>query len=268
MNIGSYQLVKQIGEGSFGRTYLAKHLKLGLQVCLKQEKTGDPIFKKLFEEEARALARLHHESLPSFMDYYDDPDPAIGQMIAMSFVAGDSLTKVVEKGGPVADEHVCWILQRLLRVLGYMHYHGVVHCDIKPENILLQLKEHNAVLVDFGLVADRPTAQTKPKGGTEHYLPPEFTNGTAPRPESDLYSLGKVGVFLLGGHVGTGSVPGDVDARLRSFLLPLIRQDPAARPRNAMALHDELIALRQVMYGRATTSDLFRFRSGAQVQAR
>lgn len=268
MRIGSYDLVKQIGEGAFGRTYLAKHVMLGIPACLKQEKTGDPLFKTLFKEEAQALARLHHESLPSFMDYYEDSDPAIGQMIAMSFVMGDNLAHIVEKDGAVADEHVCWILQRLLRVLGYMHYHGVVHCDIKPENTLMQLKEHNVVLVDFGLVADRPTARTRPKGGTEHYLPPEFSNGTAPRPESDLYSLGKVGVFLLGGHVGTGSVPGDVDARLRSFLLPLIRQDPAARPNNAMALHDELIALRQAMFGRATTSDLFRFRSGVRVQSR
>lgn len=267
MKIGSYDLVKQIGEGAFGRTYLAKHSKLGVPVCLKQEKTGNASFKRLFEEEARALARLHHESLPSFMDYYDDPDPSIGQMIVMSFVAGKSLAQFVEEGGPVADEHVCWILQRLLKVLGYMHYHGVVHCDIKPDNILLQLKEHNAVLVDFGLVADRPTGRTTPKGGTEHYLPPEFLAGMAPRPESDLYSLGKVGVFLLGGHVGAGSIPADVHPRLRAFLLPLIRQDAGARPTHAMALHDELIALRQAMFGRASTTDIFRYRSGTIVNS-
>lgn len=262
MNIGSYKLVRQIGEGSFGRTYLAEHVRLGVKACLKQEKTGDPVFKSAFREEALALARLHHESLPSFMDYYDDPDPGIGQMIAMSFVAGENLNHLVERHGAIDDEHVCWILQRLLRVVGYLHYHGVVHCDIKPENILLQLKEHNVVLVDFGLVADRPTNKTLPKGGTEHYLPPEFAGGGAPRPESDIYSIGKVAIYLLGGHVGTGMVSTSVHASLRSFIQPMIRQDPAARPAQAMQLHDALSSIRQTAFGRTVTSELFKFRSG------
>ncbi len=262
MNIGSYELIQQIGEGAFGRTYLAKHRLLGIPACLKQEKTGEARFKQLFLEEARALARLHHESLPSFMDYYDDPDPNIGQMIAMSFVKGESLTKVLGHGGAIDDEHVCWIIQRLLRVLGYLHYHGVVHCDIKPDNVLLQLKEHNVVLVDFGLVADRPTRATAPKGGTEHYLPPEFLQGAAPRPESDLYSVGKVAVELCGGNIGTGSMPGNVHPKLKAFFQPFIRQDPKARPSDAMKLHDELIGLRHEIFGRTTTTELFKFRSG------
>lgn len=262
MNIGSYAIIKQIGEGAFGRTYLGKHLRLQIPACLKQEKTRDPVFMKLFTEEARTLARLHHESLPSFMEYYEDSDPTVGQVIVMSFVTGDSLTKLMEQGGAVDDEHACWILQRLLKVLGYMHYHGVVHCDLKPDNILLQLQEHNPVLVDFGLVADRPTRHTRPKGGTEHYLPPEFLLGASPKPQADLYSLGKVGVFLLGGHVGTGALPTDVNPALRSFLLPLIRQDPSARPTDAMELHDELIALRKKTYGRTSTSEVFKYRSG------
>lgn len=262
MNIGSYELQKQIGEGAFGRTYLAKHRLLGVPVCLKQEKTGDARFKQLFMEEAKTLARLHHESLPAFMEYYDDPDPVIGQIIAMSFVKGESLAQVLEHGGAVDDEHVCWIIQRLLRVMGYLHYHGVVHCDVKPDNILLQLKEHNVVLVDFGLVADRPTRKTAPKGGTEHYLPPEFLQGASPRPESDLYSVGKVAVALLGGNVGTGMIPSDVHPKLRAFFAPFIRQDPKARPTQAMQLHDELIELRRTIFKQATTSELFKFRSG------
>lgn len=262
MIVGNYELIQQIGEGAFGRTYLAKHRLLGIPICLKQEKTGDARFQELFREEARTLARLHHESLPSLMDYFEDPDPNVGQMIAMSFVKGESLTKVMEHGGAVDDEHVCWIIQRLLRVLGYLHYHGVVHCDIKPDNVLLQLKEHNVVLVDFGLVADRPTRATAPKGGTEHYLPPEFLQGVAPRPESDLYSVGKVAVHLLGGNIGTGSLPADVNPKLKAFFQPFIRQDPRARPSSAMQLHDELIALRQDIFRRGTTTELFKFRSG------
>ncbi len=265
MNIGSYRVLEQLGEGAFGVTYLAEHLRLGIQACLKQEKTGDPTFKAAFREEALALARLHHESLPSFMDYYDDPHPDVGQVIAMSFVHGDTLAHLVTKHGPVKDEHACWILQRLLRVVGYLHYHGVVHCDIKPENLILQLQEHNAVLVDFGLVADRPTRTTLPKGGTEHYLPPEFLVGLPPRPASDLYSVGKVAVALLGGHIGTGAIPGDVNPLLRAFVAPLIRQDPNARPQNAMQLHDELATVRHTIFGRSTTKDRIAFRNGVHL---
>lgn len=265
MNIGSYRVLRELGEGSFGVTYLAEHLRLGIHACLKQEKTGEPAFQAAFRGEALALARLHHESLPSFMDYYEDPNPDIGQVIAMSFVPGDNLDKIVSAHGPVNDEHACWMLQRLLRVAGYLHYHGVVHCDIKPENIIVQLQEHNLVLVDFGLVADRPTRNTLPKGGTEHYIPPEFAQGASPRPESDLYSIGKVAVFLLGGHVGTGTLPSDVHPRLRAFVAPLIRQDPHARPQNAMQLHDELIAIRRTIFGRSATNEMLAFRNGTQL---
>ena len=138
MNIGEYEVLKKIGEGNFGRTFVGRHRRLGIPACIKQERTGDPAYMALFRQEALLLARVHHVSLPAFRDYLELPD--FGQIIVMSFVAGEDLRKKVEAEGPIDDEHIAWILQRTLEALSYLHFQGIVHCDVKPENIILHLK--------------------------------------------------------------------------------------------------------------------------------
>ena len=112
MRLGPYRVIRQISEGSFGRTFYAEHATLGVPVCVKQEKTGDPEFMRLFREEARLLWDIRHSSLPTLKDYMELPDA--GQIMVMSFIAGEELQSVIERRGHVADEHMCWILQRLL----------------------------------------------------------------------------------------------------------------------------------------------------------
>lgn len=258
IKIGSYKILRQISEGAFGRTYLGEHLLLRVPACVKQEKTGLPEYMKLFRDEARLLAKLHHEGLPGFQDYYEDAD--FGQAIVMSFVEGESLHGLTQKGGYVDDEHICWIVQRLLEILTYMHYLGVVHCDIKPENVLLKVQDHQVVLVDFGLCAVRPDAASLPKGGTEHYLPPEFLVGTSPVPASDLYSLGKTAVFMAGGDIRTGTLPADMRPELKSLIARLIRRDPDARPQSAAETHRELLAVRRKAFGRTESREMFKYR--------
>ena len=262
VRIGSYTILKQLSEGSFGRTYLGEHHSLGIKACLKQEKTGDPLYQKLFRTEAMLLAKLHHESLPAFRDYYEDPsDPLIGQIIVMSFIEGKTITQIVQNDGAVADEHIAWILQRLLRVLGYMHYYGVVHSDIKPDNVILRPEEHHAVLVDFGLCAVRPDAHTLPMGGTEHYIAPEYLGGSPPSPSGDIYSLGKVGIYLAGGNVATGQLPDDMNDAMKKFLLRLTKRDPDARPKNAWSAQDQLVRVREEAFGRTESTEVFRHRA-------
>ena len=259
MTVGSFEVVRQISEGSFGRTYLGRHVQLGDAACIKQERTGLPEFTRLFRDEAKLLWRLHHVSLPAMRDYVEAPD--IGQAIVMSFVEGSNLEEVVAAGGPVDDEHICWILQRTLDALSYLHHLGIVHCDVKPQNIILDIPEHNAVLVDFGLCAVQPTARTKPKGGTRYFLPPEFLVGRPPIPASDLYSLGMTAVFLAGGNAATGMLPQDMRPELRACIEQMIRQDPFARPQDARVLNQTITAFRRSVFGRTSTREAFKHRN-------
>lgn len=256
MRIGNYKVIKQISEGSFGRTFLGTHMVNGKKVCLKQDKTGDPVFQDLFRQEADLLWDLHHVSLPTAKDRIEDPN--FGPVVVMSFIEGEDLQTIVERGGAIDPEHVCWILQRILDALSYLHYHKVIHCDIKPQNIILDIPVHNAVLVDFGLYVKNPDQMSKAKGGTQFFMPPEFLQGLPPLPASDLYSLGMTAVHLLGGNVQTGTIPRHVPAPLRSLIERMIRRDPLARPQDARTLNYELAQLRKAVFGRSSTQEAFK----------
>jgi serine/threonine protein kinase len=255
IKIGNYTLLKKISEGSFGRTYFAEHSILKSKVCIKEEITENKIYQDWFREEARLLWDICHPSLPTLKDYFESPD----QVMVMSFILGDSLDKVVEKHGFIDDEHLCWILQRCLDAMSYLHYKGIVHCDIKPQNIILNTKEHNAILVDFGLSAVKSGANTKPKGGTEFYLPPEFELGKPPIPASDIYSLGKVAVFLAGGNPATGSLP-YINDSLKELIYEMIRHDPMHRPSDARELSEKILELRKKQWGRVSTLEEIKFK--------
>lgn len=259
MLIGQYEVLKKIGEGNFGRTFEGRHRILGTPACIKQERTGNPVYMKLFREEATLLARIHHVSLPAFRDYLELPD--FGQVIVMSFIAGENLRKKVSEEGAIDDEHITWIAQRALDALSYLHFRGIVHCDVKPDNLILHLEEHNAVLVDFGLGIANPDATTLAKGGTESYVPPEFENGLPPIPASDIYSLGKTLVFLAGGNPQTGTLPKNMHPQLAECVRAMIRKDPLARPQDAHSLSRAITEIRRRIFGRTETIEIFKLRS-------
>lgn len=259
MRIASYEVVKKLGEGNFGRTFLGRHVHLGIFACIKQEKTGNPTFMQLFRDEAMLLSTVHHLSLPAFREYLELPD--FGQVLLMSFIEGENLQAQVARQGAIDDEHIAWILQRLLDAVGYLHYRGIVHCDIKPDNVILHVEEHNAVLVDFGLSIANPGFATQAKGGTEAFMPPEFALGNPPIPASDIYSLGKTAVFLAGGDPYTGQLPRDMHPLLAECVRAMIQNDPFARPQNARDLCSSLTEIRRKAFGRAETREMFKLRN-------
>ena len=257
--IGNYKVVEQISEGAFGRTFRGEHIHLGLPVCIKQNKSQDPKHIDMFREEAKVLWPLRHSSLPALMDYMQFPDH--GQIMVLSYVEGDNLQDLVEQGGAIDDEHLCWILDRMFGSLSYLHYHGVIHCDIKPANLILDLPVHNATLVDFGMAAMGPNAYSKAKGGTPFYIPPEFALGYPPIPESDIYSAGMTAVFMAGGDVAMKHLPSDMPTLLKDFITKLIRRDATARPSNVDELIAELQTIRSSLWGRTSTLEEFKRRT-------
>lgn len=232
MQLGNYEVIRQIGEGGFGRTYEARHIYLDEKACVKQNITISDDDADLLRKEAKLLWNIQHYSLPAMRDFFRAPDSSF--VMVMSFVEGKTLDDYVKKytkqGKNIHPEDVCWIAQRTLNALSYLHTHGIVHGDVKPPNIIVQPQVHNAVLVDYGLSTLRPQSDTKPKGITPLFASPESKQGKPPIPQSDFYSLGLTMIYALGGNPLAKSIPESVPDPVIEFCHDLVKYDPMARP--------------------------------------
>ena len=270
--IGNWEIDEQLGEGAFGRTFRGHHyMLLDVPVCIKQEKTGVPAYMDLFRQEAQILSRLRSSYLPTFIDYDELPD--FGQVIMLSFIKGPSLEKLVKatndpNGTPLAtdpldDEHILWIADRICCALSYLHgKHTIVHCDLKPANVILEVEDHVATVVDLGMAAFRPDEHAKAKGGTAGYIPPEANLGMPPIPAFDIYSLGSTMLFLAGGNPYKGIYPLDMQPKLRALIESMTRHDPRQRPQSADFLRNDIGRMRKEIYGRTSTKESLKFRDG------
>jgi len=253
MIIGNYEVIKKIGEGGFGRTYEAKHILLDEKECLKQNINLTDSDASLLRSEAKLLWKVHHYSLPAMRDFFRIPDGSY--VLAMSFIEGKTLEKIISKKEVLEPEQVCWISQRLLNALCYLHNSGIVHGDIKPPNVIVQPQDHNAVLVDYGLSCLKPNRTSVAVGYTAYFAAPEIIAGRPPLPESDLYSLGLTMLYSLGGDVVAKTFPKHVPKPIQDFCDDLIRYDPFDRPNwEKQDLVARLSDVRQKVFGRRSRS--------------
>jgi serine/threonine protein kinase len=252
--VGQYKLLEQIAEGGFGRTYKAEHKVVKELVCIKDcsnvtlDETG------MLVDECKVLWDLRHYALPAMRDLIQLDDGRV--LLVMSFIPGLTLEKVCEKHGPLEAESVMWIMERVINGLNYIHRNGVIHGDLKPQNIIVQEDKHMAVLVDFGLSLVKPSSNSQSKGFTPFYAPPEETAGKPLVPESDYYSLGMTMLYALSGshdHVQRKMVPNDLPDPICEFLKRLITRDVNSRPQYGKLeddLGDMIQEVRQKVFGR------------------
>ncbi|MFA6526696.1 MAG: protein kinase [Candidatus Buchananbacteria bacterium] len=186
--IGDYRLIEEIAEGGFGTTYRGEHIITGQPVCIKDCHKIHAEDNEILLQETIAMWDLRHYSIPAVRNLIKLDDGRY--MLVMSFIPGLTLEKTVQKYGPLDPETVAWIAERILNVLKYIHFHGVIHGDIKPQNIIIQEETHTICIVDFGLSLIKPTSRSDNKGYTPYMAPPEQINGSVLVPESDFYSLG------------------------------------------------------------------------------
>jgi serine/threonine-protein kinase len=179
---------------------------------------------------------LRHFAIPSVRDLIKLGNGSLA--LVMSYIPGPTLAKIVEKYGRMDAEHVAWIAHRVINALMYMHSGGVIHGDIKPQNIIVQHQDHTIVIVDFGLAMIKPKRDDQSKGYTKLFSPPEQMDGGVLIPESDLYSLGMTMIYALSGGTKHGTenlekqrVPNDVPKPLCEFIRRLVRPEPLDRPR-------------------------------------
>jgi serine/threonine-protein kinase len=199
-----YQLVRELGRGGFGVTYLATDTevasrKVVVKVPLKRGSEDSWSLKK-FKGEMEALARIDHPGVVTVVDFgfVDDERP----FLVMQYVSGRSLRELIPRGG-MPLERMAAIVQQAARALTAAHEVGVCHRDIKPENIMVQTLsdgEEQVKLIDFGIASMRNSDVTTGSsfGGTLEYMAPEQFRGKSSR-ASDIYQLGVVAYELATG---------------------------------------------------------------------
>lgn len=256
--VGPYKLIERIAEGGFGWTYKAEHKILKELVCIKDCSNVTLDDTSMLIDECKVLWDLRHYALPAMRDLIQFDDGRV--FLIMSYIPGLTLEKTVEKlKGPMDPEAAMWIIERVVNGLNYIHRHGVIHGDIKPQNIIVQEDKHMSVLVDFGLSVVKPTSHTESKGYTLYYAPPEEVAGKPLVPESDYYSLGMTLLFALSGsheYVQRKMIPNDVPDEICKLIKWLITRDINSRPQYGKTeddLGDIFAKTRQAVFGRTSS---------------
>lgn len=215
-----YQIIRHLGQGGFGRTYLAEDRNKAHQICVLkefapqvQEHQDLQKAKELFEREANVLKKLQHPQIPRF---HASLQVKIGSkdffFLVQDYVDGDNYYQLLEQretqGKTFSEEEVITLLQQILPVLSYIHSRDVVHRDISPDNLIWRRSDNLPVLIDFGGVKQLPASQgfwrTKLAEnntllGKKGYAPEEQLRQGKAFFSSDLYSLAVTSLVLLTG---------------------------------------------------------------------
>lgn len=225
----------------------------GVAIKVANSSADNPL---LFNE-IRMLERLHRKDV----GYWRNIPFMLGRFTANERVGiitryfeGTTLTNV--RASPLHREgldqrHVVWVLDRLLGLLGYMHSMGIVHGRIEPEKIRIRPSNHNALLTGWGRAVYRPATtgeRVAPAGGV--FEAPEVSRSGDVGPWTDIYSLGKTLIWLIGGDPTSNEMPDAVEPQIRKFLESMVRKNPRARPRDAWKLYEAQNRLKDSLWPR------------------
>jgi eukaryotic-like serine/threonine-protein kinase len=259
---GRYSLEREVGRGGMGVVYLAREVRLDRPVAIKllpPSKTADPRLRERFLREARTAAKLSH---PNIIPIHAVEEMGAFVFFAMAYVEGETLTERVRRRGPLAPSEAGRVLRDVAWALAYAHGQGVIHRDVKPDNILLE-STGRVLVADFGIAGVVAGAGALTAGevvGTPEFMSPEQALGEIVDARSDLYSLGIVGYFALSGALPfeaakatevlakqvtepapllATAAPG-VPRRLTQAIDRCLAKDPAERPPDTAALAELL----------------------------
>jgi len=200
-----YELVRELGQGGMAAVYLARHRASGRVVAIKAIRArylDDADAIKRFAREARTVAGLDHPNIVRTEAIRQIDDRAVA--IIMEHIPGGTVRDRLREFGSLGAEDAEWILRDVAGALGYAHRQGIVHRDVKPENIFLDGTRRRALLSDFGIARNIDTESgitlLGAALGTPQYMSPEQIDGESVDGRSDIYSLGVLGWELLTGR--------------------------------------------------------------------
>ncbi|MCB9418665.1 MAG: serine/threonine protein kinase [Ardenticatenaceae bacterium] len=226
---GRYQLLERVGSGGMARVYKAQDRALGRIVAVKmlhESLTGDQGFLQRFQQEAHAAANLTHPNIVTVHDIGQDRNH---YYIVMEYVEGQTLKQIIRQynqtGHPMPVSRALDLTIQICAGIGYAHRADLVHCDVKPQNVLIT-RDDRVKVADFGIARAISEAtlgqQASQVWGTPQYFSPEQAAGNPATPASDVYSIGVILFELL-----TGQLPfsGDTPTALA---LKHMQEDPPA----------------------------------------
>jgi serine/threonine-protein kinase len=260
---GRYSLERELGRGGMGIVYLAREVVLDRQVAIKRLPVAfadDARARERFLREARTAAQLFH---PNIVPIYRVDEVGAHVFFVMGFVDGDTAGDIVRRRGPMHATHAIRVLRDAALALGYGHARGVVHRDVKPDNILIEKAGGRALVTDFGIAHQAGADSLTHDGqllGSFHYMNPEQIGGASVDGRSDVYALGALAHFLLTGrppfdaptatavlakHLNEpappiASVADGIPTRLAAAVDRCLSKDPAARFATAEAFAEAL----------------------------
>ena len=273
--MGRYSIRREISRGGMGIVYLAHEVRLDRPVALKllpPEWVAQSALRERFLREARTAAKLSH---PNLMPIFAVDEVEDFVFFAMAYIEGESLGQRVRARGPLRPAEAARILREVAWALGHAHLQGVVHRDVKPDNILIEAGTGRAMVTDFGIAhvsGSEALTGTTEILGTAEFMSPEQSSGDAVDARSDLYSLGVVGYYMLTGELPfqgatiaatlarhltqkapvLSTVAPEVPTHLSQTVDRCLAKDPGERFKTGEALAEALtesLAVRQEMPG-------------------
>ncbi|KAA0966554.1 Stk1 family PASTA domain-containing Ser/Thr kinase [Sporosarcina sp. ANT_H38] len=223
---GRYEIVRNIGDGGMSKVYLAHDVILDRDVAIKvlnYDFANEEALKRRFKREALSATSLTH---PHIVDIFDVGEEDELHYLVMEYIEGQTLKKFIQDNGALTPEQALPIMQQIVSAIANAHHNGIVHRDVKPQNILMD-SDGNVKITDFGIaMALSATAHTKTNSviGTVHYLSPEQARGGMATKKSDIYSLGIVLYELL-----SGVLPFTADTAVAIALKHLQEETPSVR---------------------------------------
>ena len=208
--IGKYRIVGQLGRGGMGTVYKAVDETLDREVAIKvlNPEVADAKIMTRFRAEATALARLNHPEIATIYELFRSETDLL---MVMEFVRGETLDKISSRLGALPPDRAAYLLGKVLSALAHAHRAGIVHCDMKPANVMIT--EHGGVkIMDFGVSRVRGAGNPTTDGymmGTPAYMPPEQVLGKQLDGRADLYAIGVILYRLL-----TATLPFNADTAI------------------------------------------------------
>ncbi len=194
---GRYRLVSRVDEGGAGEVWRGRDQRLDRDVAVKLLGHGaDAAFRERFTEEARRAATISHPNVVTVFDQGQDGPDAY---MIMEYIRGRTLREVTAERGPLTLQEATRIVAQVAEALDAAHAAGVLHCDVKPSNVILD-DRGTAKLADFGVARAARGKAERELLGTPRYIAPERIEGKAPTPASDVYGLGLVAFELIAGR--------------------------------------------------------------------
>ena len=224
-----YEVVQHIGQGGMADVFLAIDTILNRHVAIKilrSDQSTDAISILRFEREAQAATTLAH---PNIVEIYDVGEYKNHHYIVMEYVAGKTLKKVIRDRAPLLNLEAVDTMKQLTSAVAEAHKRGIIHRDIKPQNVIVK-SDGSLKILDFGIATAKGSAQLTHANnvmGSVHYLAPELAKGEPASPQSDIYALGIVFYEML-----TGDVPFKADQAVQIALQHMREPMPSVRKAN------------------------------------